>query len=517
MVIHRSTARRAATRTRTMVVALAAVVGTVAVPAGAAGQGQSGLERYHQQDVDWGGGALGPDDELGRELDAAGVECADVTVPLDYADPGGRTLTVAISRIPATDAEHRIGPLLLNGGGPGGTGIDMPPDIREAMGELSARYDIIGMDPRFVGRSTPLDCGWSTGTFTRAPGDTRAEFRDAVAFQRDLAERCRRAEGDVLPHATTRNTARDMDVIRGALDEEAISYLGYSYGSYLGEVYAELFPGRTDRMVLDGVIDPRVYQPRMLRGAEAANEAALRDWAAWAAEHHDAHGLGATPEAVWATVERVFDVAADRPLRVAGYEVDESVLPIVLFSNLGADHPDRYADLAGVVGTLARAANGEPVEPTPPLAETLDFLLTGAASAQASMQTAILCGDVSASRQPAEYWTDVQRSRAEHPLAGPLMNNITPCSFWDRPVEPPTVVEGDQEALLVAATGDPRTVYERTLDMREDLWPSARLVTLDGAHQHGVYGEYGSACADGLVNAYLRTGQLPERDATCPA
>ncbi len=510
--------------TKAVAAAVAAVTCAIAVPASAASTAQapgdgvpSGLERYYQQRVDWGSCALGPDDEMGRELDAAGVECAEVTVPLDYADPEGRTITVAISRIPAADAEHRIGALLLNSGGPGGTGIDMPPDIREAMGEVAGRYDIVGMDPRFVGRSTPLDCEWPTGTFTRAPGDTRAEFRDTVAFQRDLAERCRRAEGDVLPHVTTRNTARDMDVVRGALGEETISYLGYSYGSYLGEVYAELFPGRTDRMVLDGVIDPRAYQPRMLQGAEAANEAALRDWARWAAEHHDAHGLGATPDAVLATVQRVFDAAGDQPLRVGEYEVDEHVLPVVFFSNLGVDHADRYAELAGVVGVLASAANGEPVEPTPPLTQTLDFLLTGDNSAQASAQTAILCGDVAASRRPGTYWEDVQRSRAEHPLAGPLMNNVTPCSFWDRPLEPPTVVENDQEALLVAATGDPRTIYQRTLDLREDLWPSSRLVTLDGAHQHGVFGEYGSDCVDGLVNTYLRTGELPERDAICPA
>ncbi|MGP3966874.1 alpha/beta hydrolase [Streptomyces sp. 6N223] len=514
--------------TKKLIAALVCATTATTLPAGAAtaaGQGggpdrgaPTGLERYYQQRIDWGGCAQGPGDELGQELDAAGVECAEVTVPLDYAEPDGRTITVAISRIPATDTAHRVGPLLLNSGGPGGTAIDMPPDIREAMGEVAARYDIIGMDPRFVGRSTPLDCGWPTGSFLRAPGDTRADFRDAVAFQRDLAERCERTNADVLPHVTTRNTARDMDVIRGALREETISYLGYSYGSYLGQVYTQLFPGRTDRMVLDGVSDSRVYNPRILRGAEAANEAALRDWAAWAAEHPGTgHGLGTTPEAVLETVERVFDAASERPLRVGDYDIGEHVLPAIVFSSLGTDHADSYTGLAATVGVLAKAANGEPVEPTPRLTETLTYLLTGESSPYGSAQAAILCGDVPAPRDPAVHWRDVQRSRAETPLAGPLMNNITPCSFWDRPAEPPTVVDGDQDALLVAATGDPRTLYERTLAVREELWPSSRLVTLDGAHHHGVYGEYGSACTDGLVNDYLRTGELPERDVTCPA
>jgi pimeloyl-ACP methyl ester carboxylesterase len=474
------------------------------------------LAPFHGQRVDWHDCALGPDDEVGRALDTAGAACADITVPLDYTDPGGPTITVAVSRLPATDTDRRVGPLLLNDGGPGGPGLQMPLTLSEVMGGVAGRYDLIGMDPRFVGRSTPLDCGWGHGSaLLRSAGADRAAYRAEAGVARDMAERCERAHGDVLPHVTTRNTARDMDVIRAALGEDALSYLGYSYGSYLGQVFTQLFPGRTDRVVLDGVGSPERYSPTMLRGAEAANESALRAWASWAAARHGAYGLGATRGEVLATVERVVDAAAREPLRIGeAHLLDEHVLPAVLVAGLGSDLDERRAALADSVRLLARAADGEPVEPSEALAGQLEFLLTAAGSAPASQMTAIVCGDVAERRGVGDYWRAVERSRERFPLAGPLANNITPCEFWDRPAEAPTVLDDDVPALLVAATGDPRTLYADARTVRE-RWPSSRLLTVEGARQHGLYGEYGNACVDGAVNAYLRTGRLPERDLTC--
>ncbi|MEU1799576.1 alpha/beta hydrolase [Streptomyces sp. NPDC019937] len=476
------------------------------------------LARFHGQHVDWHACALGPGDQLGRKLDAAGADCADITVPLDYADPGGRTLTVALSRLKATDTAHRVGPLLLNDGGPAGPSLHMPLTKSKAMGEVADRYDLIGMDPRFVGRSTPLDCGWDLGSAPlRSAGANRAAYRQEVAVARDLAGRCERAHGDVLPYVTTRNTARDMDVIRATLGADTLSYLGYSYGTYLGEVYTQLFPGRTGRMVLDGVMSPERYSPTLLRGAEAANEGALRAWASWAAARHATYGLGATRGQVLATVRHILDAAARKPLRIGeDYLLDEHVLPAVLIGGLGSDLDERRASLAATVRLLARAADREPVEPSETLAGQLEFLLTSVGSASAGQMTAIVCGDVAERRGVGSYWRAVQASRERFPLAGPLANNITPCEFWDRPAEAPTVLDNDAPALLVAATGDPRTLYAGAQAMREQ-WPSSRLLTVDGARQHGLYGEYGNTCVDERVNAYLRTGRLPAHDLTCEA
>ncbi|MFI0982612.1 alpha/beta hydrolase [Streptomyces sp. NPDC021093] len=477
------------------------------------------LARFHAQRVDWHACALGADDELGQDLDAAGADCADITVPLDYADPGGRTLTVALSRVKATDTAHRVGPLLLNDGGPGGPGLRMPLTKSRVLGEVADRYDLIGMDPRFVGRSTPLDCGWGLGSAPlRSAGADRAAYREEVAVARELAGRCERAHGDVLPYVTTRNTARDMDVVRAALGADALSYLGYSYGSYLGEVYTQLFPGRTDRMVLDGVNSPAYYSQTMLRGTEAANEAALRAWASWAAARHGTYGLGATRAEVLAKVEHIRDAAAQEPLRIgkAPYLLDAHVLPFLFIGSLGSDLDKERANLAATVRILARAADREPVEPSELLAGQLEFLLTGAGSAAASQMTAIVCGDVAERRGVGSYWHAVEESRERFPLTGPLAHNITPCEFWDRPVEAPTVLDNDVPALLVNATGDPRTVYASAEAVRAQ-WPSSRLLTVAGARQHGLYGEYGNACVDERVNAYLRTGRLPAHDLTCEA
>jgi pimeloyl-ACP methyl ester carboxylesterase len=476
------------------------------------------LARFHGRHVDWHACALGADDELGQKLDAAGADCADITVPLDYATPGGRTITVAISRLKATDTAHRVGPLLLNDGGPAGPGLHMPLTTSKVMGEAADRYDLIGMDPRFVGRSTPLDCGWNLGSAPlRSAGTDRTAYLHEVAVARDLARRCEHAHGDVLQYVTTRNTARDMDVIRDALGADTLSYLGYSYGSYLGEVYTQLFPGRTDRMVLDGVMSPKRYSPALLRGAEAANKAALHAWASWAAARHGTYGLGATRGQVLATVQHILDAATQQPLRIGKtYLLDEHVLPAVIIGGLGSDLDQRRADLADTVRLLARAADREPVKPSQTLAGQLEFLLTGAGSAPASQMTAIICGDVAERHGTGSYWHAVQASRERFPLAGPLANNITPCEFWDRPAETPTSLHNDIPALLVNATGDPRTPYAGAEALREQ-WPSSRLLTVDGARQHGLYGEYGNTCVDEHVNAYLRTGRLPAHDLNCEA
>ncbi|MGW1592804.1 alpha/beta hydrolase [Streptomyces sp. NPDC002343] len=496
----------------------AVVLAGLTTTATAATAGPDPLARFHRRHVDWHACALGPGDELGRRLDAAGADCADIAVPLDYAKPGGRTLTVAISRLKATDTAHRAGPLLFNDGGPAGPGLHMPLTKSEVMGTVADRYDLIGMDPRFVGRSTPLDCGWNLGSAPlRSAGTDSAAYREEVTVARELARQCERTQGDVLPYVTTRNTARDMDVIRVALGADTLSYVGYSYGSYLGEVYTQLFPGRTGRMVLDGVMFPPRYSPALLRGAEAANEAALRAWASWAATRDGTYGLGATRGQVLATVKHVLDAAAQRSLRIGKeYLLDEHVLPAVLLGGLGSDLDQRRADLAGTVRLLARAADREPVEPSDQLAGQLEFLLTAAGSASAGQMTAIVCGDVAERRGVGSYWRAVEESRERFPLTGPVADNITPCEFWDRPAEAPTVLDNDVPALLVAATGDPRTPYSGAEAMRGQ-WPSSRLLTMKGARQHGLYGEYGNACVDNLVNAYLRTGRLPAHDPTCEA
>ncbi|MFD0395727.1 alpha/beta hydrolase [Streptomyces nogalater] len=202
-------------------------------------------------------------------------------------------------------------------------------------------------------------------------------------------------------------------------------------------------------------------------------------------------------------------------MRVGGYRVDDHELPAIVFNGLSQDNPTAYGDFAAGMRDLRRAAAGRTVTPSPWLASTLEFKLTGHESAYGSAQASILCGDVPAPRDPETYWRDLRRAASGDRLFAPVTHNIGACAFWDPPRERPTTVRADLPALLVNATGDPRTLYRGAQAVRRD-WPGSRLVTLHDADQHAVYGVYGSPCVDATVNAYLATGRLPATDVDCP-
>ena len=500
------------------IVAGAVVLGASLAAAGAAYASAPGsqpaLARYMQQHIHWKKCQLGPDDTLGKRLDEGGSQCANVTVPLDYAHPDGRTITVAMSRLPASDKAHRIGTMMLNSGGPAAIAMDMPLDWRTLMKTAGTRYDLIGMDPRFVGRSTPLDCHWPTGSMMRGPGPDRTSFDRAARFERGLADKCRRQHGGVLPFVTTRNTARDMDVIRAALGEKKISYLGYSYGTYLGAVYTQLFPGHTDRVVLDSALDPTRYGPQMFPDMDASNETALRSWARWVADRNGTYHLGNTRVAVLSTIDSIVKSAAKKPLQVGDFRVSDAIAQTVLFNGLSDDRDAPRASLADAMQPLLKAAEGRTVTPNPDLADTLTFFLTGSESATGSAQAAILCGDVAAPHNRDYYWSAIQRNRAN--ALGPLLNNVTACAFWPRPVETPTQVHNTAPALIVNSTGDTRTPYQGARALHR-MMTGSRFLTLRGAAIHAVYANYGNNCVDDKVDSYLLSGQLPTADTACAA
>jgi pimeloyl-ACP methyl ester carboxylesterase len=474
------------------------------------------LARYYDQSITWHKCQTGPDDKLGKGLDAIGAQCGQVTVPLTYSRPDGRTITVAFSRIKATDPARRRGVLLINPGGPGVPGMEQVA-LGQLIPDVAARYDLIGMDPRFVGRSTPLNCRWRTDTFLRSAGPTRRSFDRDAALQKALAAGCVTGNQDVLRYASTRNTARDMDVIRAALGADKLSYLGASYGTYLGAVYLQMFGERADRVVLDGAVDPHVYGPGLLSRDGPAAAAALRHWASWAAGHNSNYGLGSTTGSVLSTVARISEVAVRSPLRVGKYRVGTHVLPYFLFISLYDDSGQAYAEFAESVRVLSEAAHGARATPTPSLEQFLAGVFTGAGTATDRAGTPILCADRAVSHDPGTYFRDIQAHRADEPLFGPLLRNITPCAFWPtRPAERPTTISNDVPALMVGADGDPVAPYAGQLAMHRAL-AGSRLVTLRGSFHHTVYLVAGSTCIDTAVSRYLISGILPARDAACTA
>ncbi|GAB3886219.1 hypothetical protein GCM10029964_050150 [Kibdelosporangium lantanae] len=217
-----------------------------------------------RQPITWHDCRTGPDDDLGTQLAAVGARCGEVRVPLNHAAPDGRTITVALARRPATG--QRRGTLLVNTGGPGPS-MDGVTLLVHDSPAIAAAYDLVGVDPRFFGRSTPLECGWPTDEYlsvVQTASVDRVSFDRGVAAARDLASRCV-GHRDVLPYASTRDVARDLDAVRSALGERRVSFLGLSYGTYLGAVYLQMFPDRVDRVVFDSSVDPDLHGPYLNR------------------------------------------------------------------------------------------------------------------------------------------------------------------------------------------------------------------------------------------------------------
>ncbi|HET7015000.1 MAG TPA: alpha/beta fold hydrolase [Streptosporangiaceae bacterium] len=502
-------------------VALAAGLATtvaMAAPAGEAaqigtGQAQSRLARFYTQHVAWHRCQRGPHDTDGKTLDAAGAKCADIRVPLDYAHPGGRVITIAISRLAADPSAKKIGALIINLGGPATPVLADVVLAREAMGATGARFDLIGMDQRFSGRSTPINCHWNAGWLPRGAGRSKASFTEMVNLSRNLAQRCTRFERAMLPFAGTADAARDMDVIRGALGESKLSYLGYSYGTYLGAAYTQIFPGRAGRIVLDSAINPA--HPGVAKGSNGPQrEQALRDWAKFAALHDSQFHLGSTPSQVTATVYRIYRTAARHPLRVGPFKVDDTIVPALLLDPLSDDSAASSAELASVVISLNRAAQGKPANPSADLLAAVARQLTSSGSAQRSAQTAIMCADAPVPRNPSVYWKAIAANRASAPLFSPVDQTITPCAFWPFQPPRPARIANHVPALVVNASGDINAILSMGRAMHRAL-AGSRMITLQGVRTHGVYLFKGSACVDTAVNAYLNTGVLPSADLTC--
>ncbi|MET8797673.1 alpha/beta hydrolase [Nocardia sp. NPDC004568] len=460
-----------------------------------------GLEPFYHQQLDW----ASCDDPM---LAGAGAQCAGVVVPLDYSRPDARTLTVAISRIPATDPDRRRGIMLSNPGGPGGPGLSMMAGLQQRLTpEVRARYDLIGMDPRGIGRSDPVNCALPLPTMLFSAGLDAFGFARDTALAAALAASCVAPDPEKARQITTRNTARDMDIVRAAFGEPRLNYYGGSYGTYLGAVYAQMFPGRSDRMVLDSAMDPDRYWIGTYQDMGAVNEAGLDDWAAWAARRDGDYHFGSSGPQVRAFVEDMIRRAAAHPVIGNGYLIDEHTVPMMLLALLS--DPRKNADLAEVVRVVADAVSGLPID-----MEQLKAKISGPVQLNASGMAAVLCGDRAAPRDPAWYQRNIESARPTQPVFGAFANNITACAFWPDPIEEPTPVHNSAPALILQATGDTRTPYQQGLALHEDLTGS-RMVTLADTRVHGVLRADLSHCVDDIVDTYLRDGVLPDTDITC--
>ncbi|MFI0978179.1 alpha/beta hydrolase [Streptomyces sp. NPDC021093] len=450
----------------------------------------------------------------------AAQECATLPVPLDYRDPTGPRLSLAVSRIRSDRPDKRRGVLMVLPGGPGGSGVQqLAPKSKALLPRMEGTYDLVAFDPRGVGGSTRASCQLPPAdrhvvTLRSWPGpDGRID--ENVDRSRRTADLCARNGGAVLRSFTSANQARDMDLLRRALGERKISTWSVSYGAYVSAVYAQKFPHRTDRWVLDSIGDPdpnRVAQGWMVNTGQAVEDR-FPDFAKWAAD--PAQGKLRLAQQPGQVRELVLRLAAR--LDRSPMESTTSGVPLTGNRLRQSLHNALYGNEFGPLATMIQQALKADPEDRPVLTPDVSGPLP---DEDAAITMAVICNDVRWPTGPGTvdaYRKSVAENRARFPLTAGLPANITPCSFWRAPAEKPTRItsEGPSNVLMVQNRRDPATPYFGALKMREALGDRARMVTVEDPGGHGAYLKNGNACGDDLVSKYLTTGARPAKDAYC--
>jgi pimeloyl-ACP methyl ester carboxylesterase len=444
-------------------------------------------------------------------------ECATARVPLDYDAPDGEVIELALLRVPAT-GEDRIGSLLVNPGGPGGSGVEYAAStvVNDAVRE---RYDIVGFDPRGVGESTPIDClsDADLDEFVAADGspDDAAEVMLLQAQAAGLAGGCATRAAAMLPHLGTSDVARDLDVLRAALGDDQLNYLGKSYGTYIGALYAEQFPERVGRVVLDGAIDPALTGTELALGQAGGFEAALDSYLDFCLDGEECP-LGRIGTEARSTLANLLDVIDATPLPTGdesrpltqGLAVRGIALPLYL-------NPDEGYPVLSLALDDALAGDGAA------LLTLADLYLfrNPDGSYDGNMNEAIYainCLDRPHQASIAEIEATVAEFEAASPIFGPFLawDELT-CVEWPVPTAPESArvsASGAAPIIVVGTTGDPATPYEWAESLASQL-ESGVLVTYEGS-VHTAYRE-GSACVDEAVDTFLLDGTAPDDDLRC--
>ncbi|MFD8419992.1 alpha/beta hydrolase [Streptomyces sp. NPDC059668] len=452
----------------------------------------------------------------------AGVRCGTVEVPLDYADPDGRRIRLTVSRVGATgkdtrNAKHKVprqGALVYNPGGPGSSGMYFPlfgtlPEWKR----IAAAYDLVGYAPRGVGRSAPLSCKdpkRSVKGPSQAPTYPSESYKkERIAEAQAYARGCLERSGRAIRHYTSLNNARDLDVLRAALGERRLTFMGASYGTYFGALYATLFPSHVRRMVFDSAVNPapgRIWYENNLQQS-AAFEGRWADFRAWTARHDKVYGLGGTPEEVLHSYEKARAQLAASP---AGGKVGPAQLQSAF---LEAGYYDDYWPRRAQA--LSAYLKGDP---KPLIEQAARPEASAGAENAGAVYTAVECNDASWPTQWRTWDRDNTRLARRAPFE--TWDNVwmnLPCAYWPVPRQKPldvrTLPGALAPTLILAAERDAATPYEGAVELQRRLSGSV-LVTENGAGTHGIGGGP-NPCVNGYLDAYLLTGRLPGLRAQC--
>lgn len=482
-------------------VALASVVTVLALLAAACGSGDSSESTA--------GGS-----EEGSSLDWTacedGYECADLVVPRDHTDPDSPTFTIPVIRLPATGPGERIGSLVVNPGGPGISGVNYLRDEGASLAALGERYDLVSFDPRGAGASNPaVDCLSEEEVATvrdqvSAPS-TPAEERVAVDSAESMAQACADQVGEWLPWVGTQEVARDMDLLRAELGDDQLTYLGFSYGTFLGATYADLFPENTRRMVLDGAMDPARDYDTLRHDQAVAMDAALRRFAADCLESSDCPLTGSVDDAL-AQLAGIVEALDRSPFTADDGRTLSGSRALALIQSATYYPPSTWDGLRGVLGDALDGQYDAMLE----LAYGPALMVNPADTPYLS----VMCHDLATSDGDlgdlADEWA------VEAPLNGPSRAWSTlPCRVWPEHTETPSTAlnaEGSGPILVVGTTHDPATpvAWARSLSGALD---EASYLEWEG-DGHIAYGRAG-ACVSDIVEGFLLEDEAPPATSTC--
>ena len=445
-----------------------------------------------------------------------GFECGVVQVPLDYAHPDGEKIGIAINRKPATDPAHRIGAVLVNPGGPGASGLQFIRGEAASMTNLNTRFDLVGFDPRGIGQSAPVRCldGPQEDAFNALDPvlDDPQEKQAGIQADQSYAAGCNQKSGHLLPFLDTASVARDMDQIRAALGDEKLTYLGFSYGTFIGENYAHIFPSHIRALALDGVIDPTLTPNDLLYaqlvGFEQNLQAFLADCRArrttavpcgYAQSGDPGAKLIALMQRLDSTPMQVGNRSLTRALAVIGVLVtlyDQSSWPYLDQGLTQADRGNGSLLLQFSDIYLGRNADGTYTNET-------------------DASTAVNCIDRPVPTDVASYDALGPKYAAASPLFGPAFqySNLV-CAYWPDKAAGrvgPISADGAPPILLVGGTNDPATPYAWAQAVNKQLSGSTLLTRVGNGHVS--YDK--SACAKEAIDAYLISLTVPPDGTVC--
>lgn len=424
------------------------------------------------------------------------AECATVAVPRDHGDPAGPTIDLSVLRLPARG--DRIGALFVNFGGPGSGAVDLLPSF-PVPDEVRDRFDIVAVDPRGVGGSTPLACGidpaqlYSVDPTVEDAADRQALVEVSEAYAAD----CAAERGALLPHVGTRDVARDFDLVRAGMGDEQLDYLGFSYGTSIGQAYAELFPDRVRTMILDGVVDPAPTGIETAGQQARGFETALARWAA---------GCGDRPSCSFE--DPVAAVDAMLAAAESGIPAGDDVLGPGKAA-IGLAMPLYNVGLwPALDGAIAGALAGDG---TGVLALAQQYLRL----VDFSAYFAVSCIDSTWPAEPAEHLAAAEAAAQASPRFGEaIVNDYLRCPVW--PAEPDPLgaitAAGAPPILVVSTTGDPATPHENGVTVADRL-ASGTLLTHEGDGHTIVF--QGDDCIDRFAVAYLVDQVVPPADSRC--